>query len=355
MSRFGRYRKPIPLYEAFIDWRQDVSDGLVQLEEADSKADFPSFLFGPVRQALWQGYEYVQGQYRRYARVENAPDFRQRRLYGLNKMTKPGYVGDHGEYPQMKRGERPPATLVIDTYGGEYSITRQAVINDESGELLRSAPEEMGDSAATFIVESIIALIESNPTAPDGLPMWSTTRGNAGTLALSEDSIVTAIAAMTKQTDDTGRKIVVRPRTLVVGDPRQELIANRIIRSQEAGTTVNWTGGAGAGSQVFDKGTLNPVASILPNDAVVYDPYFSDANDWYLFADPARVPAFAVGFLNGQERPEVFLKNPEAAAAMGGGGEDPYTFHWDTIDFKVRMDFGSAPVDPRGTYKNTVA
>jgi hypothetical protein len=106
---------------------------------------------------------------------------------------------------------------------------------------------------------------------------------------------------------------------------------------------------------VFDKGNMNPLAGIIPNDAVVYDPYLSDANDWYLFADPARVPAFAVGFLNGQEQPQVFLKNPEVRTALGGGGQDPYTFELDSIDFKVRMDFGVAAVDPRGAYRSVVA
>jgi hypothetical protein len=246
----------------------------------------------------------------------------------------------------------------VDTYGAVYGITRHAIVNDEMNELLSSAPTEMGDAAAEFIVETVIAMIESNPTAPDGNPMFQTSasggRGNQVTAALSEDSLVDAVSWMTKQRDDTGRRIRVSVATLAVGDPRIQLIANRILRSQEAGTTATYTGAAGAGSNVFDKGTDNPVRGIIPDDAVVYDPYWSDSNDWYLFADPARVPAFAVGFLNGQEAPQVFLKNPEVRNRLGGGGEDPYTFELDAIDFKVRMDFGCAPVDPRGAYRSVV-
>lgn len=349
MKRYGDYGRPVLLFEAYESWRED------RLQEADSKADFPEFLYGPVRTSLWHGYERVQPQYKRYARIENAPDFRERRLKGLTRITKPGYVGDHGNYPQLKRGERPSVPLVIDTYGGEYEITRQAIINDESSELLNSAPAEMGDAAGEFVVEAIIALIESNPTAADGNPFFSSGRGNQGTAALSEDSLVDAVAAMTKQVDDSGRRIRVTVASLVVGSPRQQMIANRIIHSQMTGTTVNWTGGAGAGSQVFDKGTDNVLNGIIPNNAVIYDPYLSDANDWYLFADPDRVPAFAVGFLNGREEPTVLKKNPEASMALGGGGQDPYTFELDSIDFKVRLDFGVAAVDPRGAYRSVVA
>jgi hypothetical protein len=350
MKRYGDYGRPVLLFEAYESWREER-----KLQEADSKADFPEFLYGPVKTSMWHGYERVQPQYKRYARIENAPDFRERRLKGLLGMSKPGYVGDHGNYPQLTRGERPSVPLVVDTYGGEYEITRHAIINDESNELLNSAPAEMGDAAGEFVVEAIIALIESNPTAADGDPFFSSGRGNQGTAALSEDALVDGVAAMTKQVDDNGRRIRVSVASLVVGSPRQQMIANRIINSQLTGATANVNMAAGAGSNVFDKGTKNVVQGIVPNDAVIYDPYLSDANDWYLFADPRRVPAFAVGFLNGREEPTVLKKNPEAAYALGGGGQDPYTFELDSIDFKVRLDFGVAAVDPRGAYRNVVA
>jgi hypothetical protein len=140
---------------------------------------------------------------------------------------------------------------------------------------------------------------------------------------------------------------------LLVKSPRLQLIANRIIRSQEAGTTVNWTGAPGVGSAVFDKGNYNPLQDIIPADAVVREPFLSDSNDWTLLAAPGDVPAFAIGFLNGREEPFVGIANPEVRAALGSGA-DPYTFEFDTIRFKVRHDFGVGAVDPRGTYKGIV-
>ena len=350
MSRYGSYGRPVLLFEAYKDWREERL-----LQEADSKADFPSFLFGPVRSSLWQGYEYVQGQYQKYARMENAPDFRERRLRGLTGFSRPGYVGDHGEYPQIRRQERAPVSLVVDTYGSVYEITRQAIINDDSQELLNSAPSAIGDSMANFVVETIIALIESNPTASDGNPMFYSGHGNVLTLALSEDSLATALSMMTKQYDDIGRRIRVTPKVLAVGDPRTQLEANRILNSQLTGVNLQYTGGAGAGAGVFDKGNMNPLNGILPNDAVVYDPFFTSAHSWYLFADPATVPAFAVGFLNGQQNPQVFLKEPQARDTLGGNGTDPYSWELDSVDFKCRQDFGAAAVDWRGALKSTVA
>lgn len=350
MSRYGSYGRPVLLFEAYRDWREERL-----LQEADSKADFPEFLYGPVRSSLWQGYEYVQGQYQKYMRVENAPDFRERRLRGLTGMLRPGYVGDHGEYPNTQRKERKGVPLVVDTYGAVYSITRQTIVNDDTQELLNSAPAEIGDAMGNFVVEMAIALIESNPTAADGNPFFGSGRGNAITLALSEDSLATGLSQMTKQFDDIGRRIRVTPKVLAVGDPRVQLEANRILNSQLTGTTITFTGGAGAGAGVFDKGTNNPLSGILPSDAVVYDPFFTSAHSWYLFADPAKVPAFAIGFLNGQQQPQVFLKEPQARDSLGGNGTDPYTWELDSVDFKCRHDVGVAAVDPRGALKSTVA
>jgi hypothetical protein len=62
----------------------------------------------------------------------------------------------------------PGPSLVIDTYGGVYSITRQAIINDDSGDLLNRNPADMGYAAGIFVAEALVALIESNPTAYDG-------------------------------------------------------------------------------------------------------------------------------------------------------------------------------------------
>jgi hypothetical protein len=344
MNPWGDFGGPNKLIEAYVEWR----DQRLALNEADMRADFPSFLFGPVRTALWQGYNRVAPNYRRYVRVENSPDFRARRLKGINGLRGIGYVGEHGHYPVMRRTERPTATLVIDTYGGIYAITRHAIINDESGDLLNRNPADMGFEAGRFVAETVIALIESNPTAPDGAPFYSSGRGNQTTSPLSETSLAAGVSAMESQLDDDGNHIVVRPNSLVVKSATMELVARRIINSQLTGATAPSTA-----TDVFDKGTMNPIAGIIPADGVVRDPFFTDNNDWYLIADPNDVAAFAVGFLNGNEAPFIGLKNPEVRNALGAG-QDPYTYELDSVDFKVRQDFGVASVDPKGVYRGIV-
>lgn len=347
MGPYGNYGRPVMLFEAYREWAEN------RLQEADSRADFPEFLFGPVRTAIWHGYQRVAPQWRRYAAVESLTDFRERRMRGLNALRGIAYVGDHGEYTAMRRTERPPAVLALDTYGAVYEITRHAILSDDSGELLNRIPGEMGYAAATFVAEALVALIESNPTASDGVAFFHASRGNTGVAPLSEDALADAISWMEGQLDDDGYHILIRAGALIVKNARLQLIANRIIRSQQTGGTQTIAMAAGAGSNIFDKGTDNPLQGILPADGVVREPFMTDANDWYLFANPADVPAFALGFLNGNDQPFVGLKDPAVRSAMGGG-MDPYTFEFDLIAFKVRHDFGVAAVDPRGAYRSVV-
>ena len=254
----------------------------------------------------------------------------------------------------MTRTERLPAGIAVDTYGGVYAITRQAIINDDSGALLNDAPRDMGRDAGRFIGRTIIALIEINPNAPDGAPMYSAGRGNevvgAGA-ALSEQTLAKAVSWGEGQVDYDGDPIIVTFTKLVVKTAEMELIANRILQSQETGAQVpyaSWP--TDVATATFDKGTLNPVKGLIPAGGVIREPWMTDANDWYLFANPSEIPAFAAAFLNGRREPFIGLKNPEVRNAMGPG-TDPYTFELDSVDFKVRHDFGVAPFDPKGTYR----
>lgn len=368
MNGFGEYGRPVRVFEAWKEWREldaaaryaaihglqesEVDPGA--LTEADGRSDFPSFLYGFVRQGLWHGYQRIQPQWDRYMRVENLADFRERRLRGLNSLVGVARVGEQGDYPHLRRSERPAATLVADTYGGVYSITRHAIINDDTGTLLSRNPEDMGYAMGNFVAEAVIALIESNPTAPDGSPFYSVGRGNQINVALSEDALADAITFMEAQRDDDNFRIMVRAQALVVKTARMQMIAKRVLASQYAGTQVTVASGAGAGATVFDKGTINPLNDILPLDGVIRDAFLTDANDWYLFADPSTVPAFTIGFLNGKREPFVGLKDPGVRGAMGAA-DDPYSFEFDSVDFKIRHDFGVACVDPRGAFRGVAA
>lgn len=352
---YGNHGKPLRLLEAYIAWReQQLEERGLTLQEADARADFTSFLFGPIRQAMLWGYDSVAPQWRRYVRVESAPDFDAMRFRGLNRLRGMAHVGEHAEFPGMRRTERAPVTVIVDTYGGVYEVTRQLIRADNTRELLNRIPADMGQEAGRYVNEAVVALIVSNPTMDDGVAFFHSSRGNKGTAALSEDALADAISAMEDQLDEDGGRIRVQPSLLVVKSARMQLIANRILNSQLTGTSTTVAMAAGAGSNVFDKGVANPLAGILPSDGVVRDPNFPDSNDWYLQADPNQVPAWIAAFLDGNETPFIGIKNPEVRN-LAGAGDDPYDYDIDKIGYKMRLDFGLAPADPKGAYWSQVA
>lgn len=369
-GRFGRPLKTIALYE---DWRDEVmelseaaeggdQEAALLLEEAspDGKADFATFLFGTVRVAFYSGYEKAQFQWKRYAAKDDAVDFREKRIKGFNGMTGIGYVGDLGQRPGMRRSFRPEASILVDTYGAEYRISRQALRNDDTNQLLSRTPEDMGYAAGVFMQQTIVALITSNPTAPDGLPMYSSSRptnggvaGNASTAFLSEDSLLDGTVWLETQRDDDNRPIVVRAHCLVVQNNRMGAIARRILNSQVTGIRQEFSELSGPGQMAY--GTNNPLADGgLLAGGVVIDNYFPDPHDWYLFADPEQQPAFTMSFLDGEEQPFIGMREPHIRSVMGPD-MDPYSWDIRSLDFLTEFDFGAAPVETRGTYRAVVA
>jgi hypothetical protein len=353
MQDWGHFGKPCVTLEMVRDWQRErleaVAAGRVQEASPDGKADFASFFDGPVKTNFYKGYDRAESSWRRFVDVMEATDFKEQKIKGLAGISGFGYVGDLGEYPGLRRAFRPEASIVVDTYGGVYQISRQAIRNDETKRILTTGPDEMGEGAGIFITELIISLIVSNPLAPDGGAMYSTTRGNEVALDLSEDSLVDGTTWLQTQVNDDGRPIRVKARTLAVQNDKMAGIARRVLQSTNTGATIN-----DPASDSFDKGTYNAAQGILPADGVVVDPFFPSPTAWYLFADPARVPAFAAAFLDGQERPFIGLKDPYVRSVYGAG-VDPYTFELDSLDYKVRFDVGAAPVDPRGTYRGVPA
>jgi hypothetical protein len=357
MRDYGTWGAHNELLEAWWDQvllEASQSNRLTEAErliEAETKIDFADWLHGYVATSFYAAYEEAQTQWRKYAGVKPVRDFKEQKIKGRNRLVGFGYVGDHAHKPGMRRSFRPEASLFIDTYGAEHEITRQAIINQESDEFLRDDPQDMGSAAADFLARAIIALIVSNPNAPDGSPMYSTGRGNQVSVELSESSLLAAWTAMQTQRDDDDRPIRITPRHIVVQNKTMGSIVDRSINSQVTGVTQ-----ASGGASTVEKGTLNVVARQgIPEDFTVEEPYLPDANDWYLMADPDKIPAFMVGLLRGQEEPAIYQSAVQRRPVSGSGVSDPYQLRVAKIGWEVEWDLGVSAIDPRATYRGVPA
>lgn len=337
-------------------WWRDVlklsqkSTKLVEAErviEAETKLDFSSWLYGYAAAAFYAAYEQVESQWRLYAGLKELPDFNEWRIKGRNPLQGFGYIGDHAHSPGTRRSYRPEGSLFIDTYGSQHEYTRQAIVNGDIEEILRDDPADLGTEAANYLARAIIALMTSNPTAPDGNAFFSSGRGNLVTTEISGQTLMDAWTAFQTRRDAyTGRPIRITPRRIIVQNRTWGAVILREIQStQAAGQVTN-----PANSAVV-RGTDNPVAKLpWPQDFVVEEPGLPDFNDGYMIADPEKYPAWLAGMLRGtDQKPSLFQNAPEMQAT-NGGITSPYQMRIRKIRIDVEWDIGVSALNPDVAY-----
>jgi len=71
--------------------------------------------------------------------------------------------------------------------------------------------------------------------------------------------------------------------------------------------------------------------------------HWTDANNWYLIADPALIATIEIGFY-GSKEPELFTELANAGA----------NFTADKLRYKIRHIYGVAALEHRGMYAEIV-
>jgi phage major head subunit gpT-like protein len=86
--------------------------------------------------------------------------------------------------------------------------------------------------------------------------------------------------------------------------------------------------------------TPNPYQGLVPIEV----PTFTDANDWYLVADPNTVATIEVGFYQGRQDPELLIQDQPAVGSV---------FTNDEFTWKIRHIWGLTVLDFRGFQRAT--
>jgi hypothetical protein len=346
------------LQEAGVSFQEAMSSDDESLMEAGSTSDFKNYLSALATKRLMWGYNDVASSWRTYTGIYDVPDFKPISFTRLTEMEDWEQVNEGGSALDSQISEIVGPSFSVNTYERLFSLTRRAIINDDLNQL-RQRPAAMGRSAARTLAKSVIAQLEGNQNTYDGNPLFSTAHQNlmsGSAAALTEDSLGLAITLLRLQTDPNGNRIGIRPRTLVV--PAQlELIARRILNSVAVPepqygvpvVTPNTPYPGATGIQQFGRGGTNVLAGLVQP---VVEEYLTDPNDWYLFGNPNEAPVLAAGFLNGQQIPQIFLRDPGMRDVLGGS--DPYSMELDEIVWKGRTEWGTGYYDWRGAVKAVV-
>ena len=291
------------------------------LTRTQTTSDFPTLLTASGHRVLVDAYQAAACPLRTLAKVRDAVDFRAISMVKLSEAPQLLEVKEGGEVKYGARAEAKEA-FALKTYARIFSLSRQALINDDLG-AFADTTAAFGRASAETEANLLAGLLTANTGAgvnlDDGNPLYTTTRGNKAALGTAIDVANLGLArkAMRDVKGLDGKTpLNVVPAHLVVGTAKE--------------TEAEQALAALYPHVVSD---ANPFTSRLQ---LHVEPRLA-GNAWRVFADPAAVPTLVIAYLN------------------GGGGPLMHTREgWETLGFEFRavLDFGCGLSDWRGTYLN---
>jgi HK97 family phage prohead protease len=294
------------------------------VELAMTTSDFPAILGNFANKSLLDAYQKAEPAIKRLCRMATAVDFKERRVLRIGEGTPLAKTAEGAEHLYGSVGEW-KQSYAVETWARIYSLTRQAIVNDDLGafdQFVRNLGYLAADAEARVIVNLLTANAGAGPVLDDGFELFHINHGNvAGSGgAIGETTLDTARAAMRTQKGVDGELVIDAEPAYILVPAARQTTAEKMI----AAITPN------AASSV------NPFAGRLE---AIAEPRLDAASTtaWYLFAAPDRVPVFEFAYLEGANGPTV---------------QSEVDFDTDAVKYKVRVDFGVGVVDYRGAYKN---
>lgn len=287
----------------------------------NSTSTFPAIMSNLANKSVMVGFNEAETTYQVWAGKGSNRDFKEAARVALSEAGTLELVPEGGQFKQDSFGEASARTKVA-TYGKLFSLTRQAIINDDLG-LFSKIATKYGSAAKRLVNKMVYAQLTGNVKMQDNVALFDAKHGNvAGTgEALSVKAIAKAITAMRRQKGIQGEATLnITPKYLVV-PPELEMTAYQIVNSTAAVDGVN-------------SGVANPYKGRF---IVVADAELTDPDAWYLVADATQHDTIEVTYLNGVETPRL---------------ETRQGFDVDGIEYKVAFDCGVSALDFRGVFKN---
>ncbi len=294
---------------------------MVGLAFTHSSSDFGQILIDVAHKSLLKGWETATENYEQFTTRGTLTDFRPAKRVGLGEFGYLPEVGEGEEYTYGTIGDE-GASVALATYGQLFSITRQAIINDDM-HLLTKIPEKMGAAAKATITKLVFALITGNATAQDGKKLFDATHKNSLTgAALNVENIDKAIQLMNGFVNSRGEPLSIEPEFMLLPTSLHTKAKQILGSSSVEGADIN-------------SGIINPIRDIV---SPIKSPrlQIADPKSWYLL----NKEAIEVSYLDGVDSPYI---------------EQQHGFTVDGVSTKVRINAGVNVIDYRGVVKVTNA
>lgn len=285
-----------------------------------STSDFGNILLDVANKALLQGWQEAEETFELWTKKGSLSDFKTAHRVGMGGFPSLRQVREGAEYKYVTTSDK-GETIALATYGEIFSITRQAIINDDLNQLT-DVPLKMGRAAKATIGDLVYAILTENPKMSDGKPLFSADHKNIAAGAIDVTSLDKGRQLMRTQKEGA-RALNIRPAYILVPTVLETLASQTIRSASVKGADVN-------------AGIINPVQNFAE---IISEPRLDDkdAAAWYLAAAKGS-DTIEVAYLNGVDTPYI---------------DQQEGFTTDGVATKVRIDAGVAPLDYRGLVKSS--
>ncbi|EGS0961317.1 Clp protease ClpP, partial [Salmonella enterica] len=289
-----------------------------------STSDFGNILLDVANKSILQGWQEAPETFDIWTKKGQLSDFRIAHRVGMGGFSSLRQVREGAEYKYVTTGDK-QATIALATYGELFSITRQAIINDDMN-MLTDVPMKLGRAAKATIADLVYdVLISNQKLSSDDVALFDKAKhANVLEKAVMDVASLDKARQLMRLQKEGERHLNIRPAFVLV-PTALESVSNQVIKSVSVkGADIN-------------AGIINPVKDFA---TVIAEPRLDDASQTTFYLTAAKgSDTIEVAYLNGVDEPYI---------------DQQEGFTVDGVATKVRIDAGVAPVDYRGLVKCSV-
>lgn len=306
--------------------------GILARQFYNPTAAFPAILDNAINKAYVEGHNTVAVTFDKWVKKGSLKDFK---THDNNYLAGP--AGEFLEVPEgtelkhdvFEDAKRP--TRKLRTYGRQFTLTRQAFINDDI-DLVTRIPAKYAASARKTQNKQAYEILVNNPAIYDGTQLFNSAHKNvlAKGTGITKEAMQAMIMALQTQEDEFGEVCIIRPATIIVPSGYAFDMYTLFFSP-----TINTAGNTQA---------VNPLYRYKDSITVVEDPTinalcggFGNVMPWWLLGSRDDTDFIEIDYLNGQEIPNI--RRMETPGTLG--------FVWD-----IYLDWGITVMDYRGAVKN---
>ena len=311
-------------------------DPIGSIRAAISTQNLGSILTTNANAVLLEAFNYADTSWREIFRVSSVNDFKAAERWRIDTNFKLKEVPEGAEMEHAEVGDE-SYEIKAKTWGRQFALGYKSIVNGEAlgvwGDMLRQIAYGANESVA----EEAFSLFMNPATCSDSVAFYHASHGSLKTsCALTLDNLSAARAAFIsrskKKTTSDDSPLGVPPALLVV----PTALEDKALMLCNARTFNNGTTSDNPADYNPNIGRWRVVA--CPSLGYSTFTNYSDTT-WYLLADPRRLAAFEIAFLNGRQAP-VIRQDELKIGSLG-------------IAFDAHLDFGVAQEDYRGALKCT--